>query len=80
MNDFRVIESDFNSTTGRAVLQWTPSDNVQYYASWTRGYKTGGFNPRTLIPGVAPTFDPEVINAFEAGGNRTSPTADCKRT
>lgn len=67
VNDFRVVESDFNSTTGRAVIQWTPSDNVQYYASWTRGYKTGGFNPRTLIPGVAPTFDPEVINAFEAG-------------
>ena len=33
VNDFRVIESDFNSTTGRAVLQWTPSDDVQYYAS-----------------------------------------------
>lgn len=67
VNDFRVVESDFNSTTGRAVLQWTPSDNAQYYVSWTRGYKPGGFNPRTLTLAVPLTFDPEVINAFEVG-------------
>jgi outer membrane receptor protein involved in Fe transport len=67
VNDFRVIEADFNSTTGRAVLQWTPTDNVQYYVSWTRGYKPGGFNPRTLTASVPLTFDPEVINSFEAG-------------
>lgn len=67
VNDFRVIESDFNSTTGRAVLQWTPTDNVQYYVSWTRGFKPGGFNPRTLTLDVPLTFDAEVINAFEAG-------------
>lgn len=71
VNDYRVIESDFNATTGRAVLQWTPTDNVQFYASWSRGYKPGGFNPRTLIPGVPKTFDPEVINAYEAGVKST---------
>ncbi|MEX0643682.1 MAG: TonB-dependent receptor, partial [Parvularculaceae bacterium] len=67
VNDFRVIESDFDSTTGRAVLQWTPSDNAQLYFSWTRGFKSGGFNPRTLTAGVPLTFAPEVINAYEAG-------------
>lgn len=67
VNDFRVVSEDFNSTTGRAVLQWSPTDNVQYYASWTRGFKTGGFNPRTTSGNVPLTFDPEVINAVEAG-------------
>lgn len=67
INDFRVVESDFNSTTGRAVLQWTPTDNSQFYASWTRGYKPGGFNPRTGIAGVGLTFDPEIIQAYEVG-------------
>lgn len=67
VNDFRVISEDFNSTTGRAVLQWTMSDNAQLYFSWTRGYKPGGFNPRTLTTTVPLTFDAEVINAYEVG-------------
>lgn len=67
VNDFRVVESDFDATTGRAVLQWTPTDSTQVYASWTRGYKPGGFNPRTLTASVPLTFEPEVINAYEAG-------------
>ena len=67
INDFRVIESDFNSTTGRAVLQWTPSDNAQYYASWTRGFKAGGFNPRAATAAGDLTFEPEIINAYEVG-------------
>jgi outer membrane receptor protein involved in Fe transport len=67
-NDFRVVESDFNATTGRALLQWTPTDSVQVYASWTRGFKPGGFNPRTLTALNIPlTFDPEVIKAYELG-------------
>ncbi|MCA8888647.1 MAG: TonB-dependent receptor [Parvularculaceae bacterium] len=68
VNDFRVTEGDFNSTTGRAVLQWTPTDNAQFYASWTRGYKPGGFNPRAATAAnLSPTFRPEVINSYEVG-------------
>ncbi|MGE0408259.1 MAG: TonB-dependent receptor [Amphiplicatus sp.] len=67
VNDYRIAESDFDSTTGRAVLQWAATDNLLYYVSWTRGYKPGGFNPRTLTASVPLTFDPEVINAYEAG-------------
>ncbi len=67
ITDFRVIEDTFNSTTGRAVLQYTPSDDVQIYASWTRGFKSGGFNPRTGTGTVPLTFEPEVINAYELG-------------
>ena len=68
VNDFRVIEGDFNATTGRAVIQWTPNDSSQWYVSWTRGYKPGGFNPLAqTAAGLSPTFDPEVINAFELG-------------
>ena len=67
INDFRVIESEFNSTTGRAVLQWTPNDVAQFYASWTRGFKPGGFNPRAATAAGDLTFAPEVINAYEVG-------------
>ncbi len=67
VNDFRVVEGDFNATTGRAVLQWTPSDDAQIYVSWTRGFKPGGFNPRTLTASVPTIFGSEKINAYEAG-------------
>lgn len=67
VNDFRVVEDSFNAPTGRAVLQWTPTDNSQYYVSYTRGYKAGGFNPRTTSAEVPLTFEPENINAYEIG-------------
>ncbi len=67
LQDFFVNEGDFNALTGRGVLQWTPTDDLQIYASWTRGYKPGGFNPPTTSAGVARTFDPEIIKAYELG-------------
>jgi len=69
INNFRVIDGDFNATTGRAVLQWTPTDGIEAYASYTRGFKAGGFNPLASVglPGVPEQFDPESINAYEAG-------------
>ncbi|MEL6789844.1 MAG: TonB-dependent receptor [Pseudomonadota bacterium] len=69
INDFRVIDGEFNATTGRAVLQWTPTDGIEAYASYTRGFKAGGFNPLASVglPGVPTQFDPESINAYEAG-------------
>lgn len=67
INDFRVAEADFNATTGRAVLQWTPDNATQLYVSYTRGYKPGGFNPRTLISDIPLVFGDEFINSFEGG-------------
>ena len=69
LNDFRVVDGEFNATTGRAVFQWTPSDGIEAYASYTRGFKAGGFNPRAALglPGIPEQFDPETINAFEVG-------------
>ena len=71
VNDFRDVEADFNATTGRAVLQWTPNEQVQTYVSYSRGYKPGGFNPRTNIASVPLTFERESINAFELGVKST---------
>lgn len=37
----RLAESRW---TGTAVLSWKPVDDLMVYASWARGYKSGGFN------------------------------------
>jgi len=69
VNDFRVIEGEFDETTGRAVLQWTPADGVETYASYTRGFKPGGFNPQAPagVASIPDIFGDETINAYEVG-------------
>lgn len=48
----------------RLVVSWKPVNTLSTYASYTRGYKSGGFN--VLQPGD-PAFDPERVAQLEAG-------------
>ena len=73
-----------NEFTGTGVLSYKPNDDLLLYASYSRGYKAGGFNldrsalksPIFPFGGQAGTqalvgrlqFDPETVNAFELGG------------
>jgi outer membrane receptor protein involved in Fe transport len=61
--------------TGRAVLDWEITPNNLIYASYSRGYKAGGFNPpvSAALAGfpVPTTFEPETVNAFEIGSKNT---------
>jgi len=64
--------ASWEEVTGRVVLDWMPeldmTDSTLVYASYSRGFKGGGFNPATdLALGGAATFDPEFINAYEIG-------------
>ena len=55
--------------SGRAVLQYEPSDDVMLYGSYTRGYKGPAFN--IFFNHTAPTnalpIDEELSDAFEIG-------------
>jgi len=42
------------------------SDAAQIYASWTRGFRSGGYSLRALY-GADPLFDEESVDAFELG-------------
>lgn len=64
------------ATTGRINLQWSPdlgfTEQSMFYASYSRGYKAGGFNTPcdTTTPGcgaVTSSFAPEQVDAFEIG-------------
>ena len=79
--DDRRKEGEF---TGTAVVSYKPNDDLLFYASYSRGYKAGGFNldrsalksPVLPFGGEAGAqalvgglqFDPEIVNAFELGG------------
>lgn len=63
-----IGNATFDKVTGRAVINWNPAndmtDDTNVYLSFSRGFKSGGFNPDNV--GV-PTFDSETIDAIEFG-------------
>ncbi|MBN8500099.1 MAG: TonB-dependent receptor [Sphingomonadales bacterium] len=69
---FQVRTVKFSEWTGRAVLNYEISPDHMIYASYSRGYKSGGINP-PLSPvfAVSDSFNPEFVNAFEVGSKNT---------
>jgi outer membrane receptor protein involved in Fe transport len=58
----------FEEFTGRFVVDYRIADDNLLYASYSRGYKSGGINPPLQpIFEVPETFEPEFIDAFEIG-------------
>ncbi len=84
-----VQQTDFQGTrnfkrfTPRASVSFKPNDDHLIYASYSKGFKGGGFDPRgvgTAAPDTNGdgkrsydeiynffTFDPETVNAYEVG-------------
>src|SRR5690606_10312324 len=62
----------FNKLTGRAVIDFKVTEDNLLYASYSRGYKSGGINP-PLQPvfAVPESFSPEQVDAFEIGSKNT---------
>ena len=61
--------SSNGNLSGKAVLQFTPSDDVMLYGSYTRGYKGPAFNVffNHTAPVNAIPIDEETSDAFEIG-------------
>jgi iron complex outermembrane receptor protein len=57
------LSDSFNAFTPRFVIDYSASEEVNLYASVTRGFKSGGFNLLAVQPG----FAPEDVWAYEAG-------------
>ncbi|MEZ5681740.1 MAG: TonB-dependent receptor [Erythrobacter sp.] len=58
----------FNEITGRFVVDFELSADSHLYASYSRGYKSGGINPPLQpIFSVPDSFGSEQIDAFEIG-------------
>ncbi|HEX8412610.1 MAG TPA: TonB-dependent receptor, partial [Sphingomicrobium sp.] len=48
----------------RIVIDWKPLPDTLFYASYSKGFKSGGFN---VFRGNNPIFDPENVDAYEVG-------------
>lgn len=71
-----------NALTGVTSLQYKPAQHVMVYASYSRGYKAGGYNldragflitPATTVRPSASElhFNPEFVDAYEVGVKST---------
>jgi iron complex outermembrane receptor protein len=69
---FSVRDVSFSEMTGRFVLDWKITEDNLLYASYSRGYKSGGINPPLQpIFAVPDTFTPEFVDAFEIGSKNS---------
>ena len=54
--------------TPKIGLDYRPTDDLMVYGSWSRGYRSGGFNGRGLTPFSATLpYEPETVDSFELG-------------
>ncbi len=69
-------QRSWKNWTPKLGLTWTPAEHVLAYGSWTRGYRSGGYNLRITAPANflanavltgSPAFDAEKVDSYEAG-------------
>ncbi|QJB68514.1 TonB-dependent receptor [Parasphingorhabdus halotolerans] len=65
---FQTRNVAFDEITGRFVVDYQLTPDNLLYASYSRGYKSGGINPPLQpIFAVSESFGPEQIDSFEVG-------------
>ena len=60
--------ASFSKFTPKAGIDYRPNSDMMVYASWSRGYRSGGFSPRAATADTASTpFGPETVDSYEIG-------------
>jgi iron complex outermembrane recepter protein len=67
----QVREETWDDLQPKATLRYKPHDDLMTYASYSRGFRSGGFNQTGVgsagIAGVNDLFDQETADTFEVG-------------
>ena len=58
---------DWSNFTYKAGIQFLATENAQLYASYSRGFRSGGFNVRQNAGSVPGPYDEEIVDAIEVG-------------
>ena len=65
-------EDSWKEFTPRVSLDYDVSDDLLVYASYARGYRSGGFNGRGIsATSVQTSFEPETVDSYEVGAKTT---------
>ena len=58
----------FNRFTPRVSIDQTLAEDIMLYASWSRGFRSGGWNGRPgSLPQTIGPYNPETVDSYEAG-------------
>ena len=60
-------EADFDAFTPKVSLSYQPNDDLLFYGSAARGFKSGGFDGRATTDFAFNAFRPEYVWSYEAG-------------
>lgn len=64
----RKYNANWHAITGTAKVEWHPDEDTLGYASYSRGYRSGGFNIGIFtVLSYLPFTDKESVDAFELG-------------
>ncbi len=64
----------FSKFTPKLGAEYTPSNDVLIFASYAKGFRSGGFNGRLIVPAPSiPTYRPDTNDAFEIGFKADTP-------
>lgn len=62
-------EDTFSKFTPKLGVDFRPNSDTMLYASWSQGYRSGGFSPRAgTAASAAQSYGPETVNSYEIGG------------
>ncbi len=65
---FNFVDDDnWSNVTPSVSYTYAPNDNSMLWFSYSRGYRSGGFNLRHTNEAESPVYDEEVVDAFEVG-------------
>lgn len=60
-------DESWRNVMPKAGLQYNLSEDTQFYGSYTKGFRSGGFNMRATAPGTEGPYKEEKVDAFEVG-------------
>ena len=61
------LSETWSNTSPRIGVEYRPRDNLMYFASWTRGFRSGNYNVRAPSIAAAGPAEPEQADQFEIG-------------
>jgi iron complex outermembrane receptor protein len=60
-------QATFTDLSPRFSVEYQATPDALVYASYSRGFRSGGFNGRLLTPQALVTFDSDINNTYEVG-------------
>jgi outer membrane receptor protein involved in Fe transport len=61
-------KTHWSEWTPKVGFTWKPQPGLLMYASWARGFRSGGYNIRVVAPSENPgPYDPETVDSYEVG-------------